>query len=93
LGNLAVDVGLRELEIVWRERMKDAYGIYLERQTEAHELSTRTAVLDSFGPDGVFAIRQARSRELAALKEYVRIVRIYTNLVLHGIKPDDDPKS
>ena len=43
--------------------------------------------------DGTFAIDGARERASGSLMEYVKVVRILTNLVVNGIMPEEDPDS
>jgi hypothetical protein len=82
-----VDTGFQQLESLWRERMKRAYELYRERSTYADRLLTETlANMNRFSPDDVHALTEARLQTSEALKDYVRIVRLYTDLVVHGIK-------
>jgi len=40
-------------------------------------------------PDGSHAVRQARVRESAALAEYMRVLRMFTELVIHDKLPEE----
>ena len=42
-------------------------------------------------PDGAFALDQAFRRESEALEEYKRVLTIFSELILHGTVPDEDP--
>jgi hypothetical protein len=44
-------------------------------------------------PDGRFALNLALQEESAARTEYVRVVKVYTELILHGTPPEEDPGS
>lgn len=79
------------LEEAWRKRAGAARRRYLDQRDRANELlQERVQNFAKFGPDGVYAIRQARLHESAALVEYVRVLRIYTDLAVYGITPDED---
>jgi hypothetical protein len=48
---------------------------------------------EGFDPDGPFALHQALRRESEALAEYQRVLTIFSELILHGTVPDEDPDS
>jgi hypothetical protein len=80
----------QELENIWRERVREArllcekasadfrgtWGAHFEQELEA---------------DPTFAIQHARKVESKALAEYVRTLRIFTDLILHNKMPPDEP--
>jgi hypothetical protein len=45
------------------------------------------------GPDGRFALHLALQEESAARAKYMRVLRIFTRLILHGTPPEEDPDS
>ena len=49
----------------------------------------------NFGPDpdGRFALHLALQEESAARTEYMRLLRIFTALTLHGTPPEEEPGS
>jgi hypothetical protein len=44
-------------------------------------------------PDGRFVLNLALQEESAARTEYMRLLRIFTELILHGTPADDEPGS
>jgi len=81
------------LEDLWRERAKRA--AYRYRQ-DADRLTDVLAVHPPYArieADGAFAIRTARQRSLDSRKEYLRVLRVFVDLVTHGILPGEDPNS
>jgi hypothetical protein len=80
------DASGRQLEAIWRERLRAARLRYdgaakAFRDTWGEHLETRLTA------DPSFAILQARKVESAALAEYMRVLEIFTDLVLHGKMP------
>jgi hypothetical protein len=44
-------------------------------------------------PDGRFALNLALQEESAARTEYMRLLRIFTELILHAMPPEEEPGS
>ena len=83
-----------EVEAAWRERVDRARSRYEEklamrRQMVGERLEWPISL--SPDPDGRFALNQALKEESAARTEYMRILRIYTELILHGTPPEEEP--
>ena len=83
---MLVRTALKEL---WRQRLKDAelrlvfardYLKYIQREVPLGEI--RNA-------DGEYAYQQAYRAEIRALGEFKRVLRIYTDLLVHGKLPDE----
>ena len=73
-----------ELQRLWETRVRAARQLYEEHQRELDRL-----VAESGGglPESLKSselIREARKRESLALGEYLRTLRIYTDLIVHG---------
>jgi hypothetical protein len=86
----------RELEAAWRQRVNRARSRYEEklairRQMVGERLEWPISLAPD--PDGRFALNQALQEESAARTEYMRILRIYTEFILHGMLPEEDPGS
>lgn len=78
----------KELERHWKERWRKA-KLDLE-SARAHVLSFKDHVSSGlYGPDGDNAYQAAMAGETAALIEYSRVLRIYTDLVVHGKLPNE----
>ena len=75
----------RELENIWRERVTAAKEFYSRARAEAE------AALESCGCDAtsiqIEILRQAQSRESAALEEYMRVLRICHDFLVGGVWP------
>jgi hypothetical protein len=69
-----------ELERVWQTRVSAAWQVY---EQSTREFNGLVASCDSE------VMRQARRRESLALKEYMRALRIYTDLVIYGSVPEE----
>ena len=76
-----------QLERLWRQRMRDAQlrldfaRNYLKEVQRDFPSGTLPQL------DGAFAHQKALRAENAALAEYHRVLRVYTDLVLHGTIP------
>ncbi len=76
------------LEDQWARRVREALSKYRVAVEEFDR-----AVLD-YGlaePDGSFAVQQARIRQSAALDQYLRVLGTFTELVMSGKVPEEDP--
>jgi hypothetical protein len=81
-----------ELEQVWQIRASLARQRYEESSREFIRLVGDLKAGRSVPSDCGEVLRQARQRESVALDEYLRAVRICTDLVLKGAVPKE-PKS
>jgi len=73
------DPGMAQQEI-WRRQLEEAENRY-EEATAQLEL----ALAEDRG------VADARQRKLAARAEYLRLLRIFSDLVLRGKAPESDP--
>jgi hypothetical protein len=71
----------------WRERVNAALTQYHTAKEAAR--AAKDLVSEAPAPDGLFAFRKAVRVETAARKEYMRVLTIYSNLVIHGKVPDE----
>ena len=79
----------RELQHYWKERLSTAKRVLDAAQANVQSVKDN-ACLDS--PDGTYAhARYTRAvlAETTALVEYSRVLRIYTDLMVHGKMPDE----
>ena len=77
------------MERYWKERWLRA-KLELEA-ARAHVQSIKHDLLSGpHGADGAYAFARAIEGETAALLEYSRTLRIYTDLVVHGKLPDNE---
>ena len=78
----------KDIEDFWRAR--------LQRAREQHQNAmdeSRRAILDhalgaSEPPDGSFALQQLHTRESAALREYMRVLKVFTDLIVNDKIPE-----
>ncbi|MBZ5622870.1 MAG: hypothetical protein LAQ69_29665 [Acidobacteriia bacterium] len=79
----------QDVEELWRDRLSEAkarYEIAVARfRTAAEDVRTRHTP----GPDGSFSVHLAIAEESSARKEYMRVLRVFTDLLLNGRIPDE----
>jgi hypothetical protein len=80
----------KELEALWRNRAESARLLYESAKTQCEKVRQELADGLTVPPDGSFAYRRALLSEAAALKERVRTLRIFTDLVVLGTPPEDE---
>jgi hypothetical protein len=78
-----------ELEALWRERLQIARSNYDVAVAEFRKVSADLKQWPLPAPDGSAAFRQVRVAESAALNEYIRTLKIFTDLIVHGKTPED----
>jgi hypothetical protein len=83
-------------QAAWRQRLKRARSLYAEKVAIRKELLSerRDPVWPiNLAPDpgGRFALHQALQEESAARTEYMRILRIFNELMREGTLPDEEP--
>jgi len=83
-----------EITKLWQARLKQAEEAYQERKRELDEVRDNPMFRDGVGVDGSHPFLQALKQETHALREYRRILRIFTDLVVRGVEPPagDDQK-
>ena len=82
-----------ELELVWQGYVRSARQRYEEECQAFDRVATEFRECLYQSPDGGESFRLARHRQSLALKEYMRTLRIYTDLVLKGVVPEEPPSS
>jgi hypothetical protein len=81
---------------MWRERVDQARSRYKYKSAVRNLLlaeHVEVFPILSPDPDRTLALHQTLQRESEALREYVRFLRIYTDLVTRGSVPADNPDS
>ena len=69
--------------------MKDAKLRVDFAQIYVTEVARDFPPVDALNTNGVFAYRHAVRAENSALREYARVVRIYRDLTVNGVIPDE----
>jgi hypothetical protein len=77
-----------ELENVWRERLREARLKY-EKAFDAFRATWGEHFEGRLTANPTLAIERARAVEPQALCEYVRVLRIYSDLTVHGKLPSE----
>ena len=80
----------KALEDLWYERLKGARLRVEAAQLHLHEFLQGSPFSGTYNADGNYAYRQAVKDETIALLEYARVMRIYENLTVRGVLPDED---
>ena len=80
---------IRKLEEIWVERVRGARERYREATATFQKVWDENFDIH-LAADPTHAIQHARKVESAALNEYVRVLKIFTDLVLNGKVPDED---
>ena len=86
----------REFEAQWRERVDGARARYEEKVSIRRQMVAERPVWPinlAPDPDGRFPLNLALREESAARTEYMRLLRIFTDLILHGTPPGEEPGS
>jgi hypothetical protein len=86
----------RKLEAEWHQRLKRARAFYEEKAAVRKQMLAERSVWPinrQPDPDGRFALNLALQEESAARTEYMRVLRIFTRLILQGTPPEEDPDS
>ena len=79
----------RELEDVWRERLRDARLKY-EQASKAFRATWGEHFESKLTADPTIAIQGARNLESQALAEYTRVLEVFADLVVNGKLPPED---
>ena len=79
-----------ELQQVWRTRLTESRTSYDLSVAQCRDVLKEQKRFGMPAPDGSFAVRQAHLQESAARNEYMRVLQIFTDLVVRGKIPDGD---
>jgi hypothetical protein len=75
------------LEATWRARVQVAQQRYYEACAKHQEVVEERRQRLTCTPDGALAVRKAAKAEVAARREYMRVLHIFTQFVVHGQEP------
>ena len=86
----------RELQAAWQQRLKHARSLYAEKVAIRKEmLAERRGRVWPINlepePDGRFALHLALQEESAARAEYMRILKIFNELMREEKLPEEEP--
>jgi hypothetical protein len=80
------------LEAAWHQRLNRARSRYEEKVAIRKEMLAERSVWPinlQPGPDGGYALNLALQEEYAARTEYIRILKIFLKLILHGTPSEE----
>jgi transketolase len=77
-----------ELEAQWRSRLQVAQQQYYQASAKYRQVVEEHIQRLTPTPDGAFAVSQAAKAEVAARREYMRVLEIFSPLVVHGKMPE-----
>jgi len=80
----------KAVEDLWHQRLRGVKLRLEAAQQDLHEFLRENPFRELSSPDGHYAYRQAIRAERLALQEYARVRRIYDDLMVRGIIPDED---
>lgn len=78
-----------ELAELWKGRLQTAEDRYILAAAQFQKAIKEQRDGLAPAPDGVFALRKARSRESSTRREYMRVLRIFTDLTVAGKLPEE----
>jgi hypothetical protein len=82
-------IGRKDLEELWRGRLADAKASYEIAVTQFRTASEDFRAHCTPSPDGGLSVHLAIVAESRARKEYMRVLRVFTDLLVYGKAPGD----
>jgi hypothetical protein len=79
----------RRSEEIWRERLHQAEIRYHLTSSRTRQMQAEHSNGSMPSPDGDLALRKALRSENAARAEYMRVLRVFTQLILYGERPEE----
>lgn len=80
----------RKLENLWRAKVQAAHERYRRAAVQSHSVMEEQQQKLLTGADGFHAVTMAVREESAALREYRRVLKIFTELLVHGMLPPEE---
>jgi hypothetical protein len=77
------------LEELWQLRLKNAELRYTHAREQLRNILRSLAPGEVPSADGSYAYQQALRAEKIALADYTRVLRVFTDLVVHGKPPEE----
>ena len=78
-----------DLKAVWFQRLTDTKLRLEFARAYLKEVMADSPVRQIDNSDGHYAYQKAIRSESSALREYARVLRIFTELTVHGVIPDE----
>ena len=89
-GGAGMGHSREEWEDLWRRRLETATEAQRRAAAEVKRIIESKGSGALSGPDGEFALQQALRVEGRTRADFVRVLRIFTDLILRRSKPPDD---
>jgi len=80
-----------QLDESWRLKVEEASGRYRDASAQYRKMLEQQTDAATRGPDASGALMRARQAQSQALAEYSRLLRIFTDLTVHGKAPEEQP--
>jgi hypothetical protein len=80
----------RRTEAIWREKLRVAESRYQIASVNTRQIQAEYTRRSMPTADGAFALQRATSLENEARLEYVRVLRLFTQLILCGEQPNEN---
>jgi hypothetical protein len=80
---------LVELSQLWHGRLQIAEDRYILAAAQFQKAIKEQRDGMAPAPDGTLALRKARARESATRREYMRVLRVFTDLTVSGKIPEE----
>ena len=80
----------QEIECCWRQRVEAARRKYDLTVAQSRKAKAEHKNWPVPAPDGYTAVRKSRLQRSAALNEYMRTLRIFTDLIVYGKMPEEE---
>jgi hypothetical protein len=81
---------LKSLHELWRIRLNDARRELRHAQRFVGEVREDLVANNIPFPDSSYAYRQAITAETLALQQFNRVLRIFGDLIINGVIPDEE---
>jgi hypothetical protein len=79
-----------DLETLWRDRLEIAQAHYRMIKARLGTAMAEHGDGKTPSPDGTFAVRRSLKAETDALREYRRVLSIFTDLTVFGKMPPEE---
>jgi len=80
----------QESEESWRQRLDEVYQLYQIASARYRWLLEKTP--ESSSPDSMILLALAHNAESKTLAEYTRVLKIVTDLTVHRVKQETQPR-
>jgi hypothetical protein len=80
----------QESEESWRQRLDEAYNLYQIASARYRWLLEKAP--ESSSADSMILLALAHNAESKTLAEYKRVLKIVTDLTVHGVKQETQPR-